>query len=152
MTQFGKTESAHSSSLINFMGTLGLNFSCTSFRYLFPLEVYFTHNFNHSMWMSETPLMAKTLQPYPKQSKISELHELTFQSLFGSLRATICSFSLLYICIPISYCSLPIGICETPKNPDFLRKDKMVISVEIQNFSRSQKTKRTSLLESSCEI
>ena len=45
--------------------------------------------------------MDKTLQPYPKQSKISELHELTFQSIFGSLRATICSWSLLYICSPI---------------------------------------------------
>ena len=44
------------------------------------------------------------------QSKISELHELTFQSVFGSLRATICSWSLLYICIPISYDSIPIGI------------------------------------------
>ena len=41
--------------------------------------------------MSQTLLMAKTLQPYPKQSKISELHEFTFQSVFGSLRATICS-------------------------------------------------------------
>ena len=44
------------------------------------------------------------------------------------------------------------GECETPENPDFLRKDKMVISVEIQNFSRSQKTKQTSPLESSREI
>ena len=42
--------------------------------------------------------------------------------------------------------------CETPENPDFLRKDKMVISVEIRNFSRSQKTKRISPLESSREI
>ena len=56
--------------------------------------------------MSETPLMSKTLQQYPKQSIISELHELTFQSRFGSLRATICSWSLIYICIPISYGSL----------------------------------------------
>ena len=38
------------------------------------------------------------------------------------------------------------------KNPDFLRKDKMVISVKIQNFSRSRMTKRTSPLESSREI
>ena len=44
------------------------------------------------------------------------------------------------------------GECETPENPDFLMKDKMVISVEIRNFSRSQKTKRTSPLESSREI
>ena len=38
------------------------------------------------------------------------------------------------------------------KNPDFLRKEKMVISVKIRNFSRSRMTKRTSLLESSREI
>ena len=44
------------------------------------------------------------------------------------------------------------GECETPKNPDFLRKDKMVISVKIQKFSRSRMTKRTSPLESSREI
>ena len=42
--------------------------------------------------------------------------------------------------------------CETPENPNFLRKDKMVISVKIRNFSRSQMTKRTSSLESSREI
>ena len=42
--------------------------------------------------------------------------------------------------------------CETPENPDFLRKDKMVISVKIRNFSRSRMTKRTSPLESSREI
>ena len=40
--------------------------------------------------------------------------------------------------------------CETPENPDSLRNDKLVNSVKIQNFSRSQMTKRTSLLESSC--
>ena len=44
------------------------------------------------------------------------------------------------------------GECETSENPDFLRKDKMVISVKIQNFSRSRMTKRTSPLESSHEI
>ena len=44
------------------------------------------------------------------------------------------------------------GECETPENPDFLRKDKMVISVKIWNFSRSRMTKRTSPLESSREI
>ena len=44
------------------------------------------------------------------------------------------------------------GECETLKNPDFLRKDKMVISVKIRNFSRSLMTKRTSPLESSREI
>ena len=44
------------------------------------------------------------------------------------------------------------GECETPENPDFLRKDKMVIFVKIQNFSRSRMTKRTSPLESSRKI
>ena len=44
------------------------------------------------------------------------------------------------------------GECETPENPDFLRKDKMVISVKIHNFSRSRMKKRTSPLKSSCEI
>ena len=42
--------------------------------------------------------------------------------------------------------------CETSENPNFLRKDKMIISVKIRNFSRSQMTKRTSPLESSREI
>ena len=42
--------------------------------------------------------------------------------------------------------------CETPENPYFLRKVKMVISVKIWNFSRSRMTKRTSPLESSREI
>ena len=42
--------------------------------------------------------------------------------------------------------------CETPENPNFLRKDKMVISVKIQNFSRSQMMKRTLPLKSSREI
>ena len=44
------------------------------------------------------------------------------------------------------------GECETPKNPDFLRKDKMVILVKIRNFSRSRRMKWTSPLESSREI
>ena len=44
------------------------------------------------------------------------------------------------------------GECETLKNPDFLRKGKMVFSVKILNFSRSRMTKRTSPLESSLEI
>ena len=44
------------------------------------------------------------------------------------------------------------GECETPRNPDFLRNDKMIISVKIRNFSKSQMTKRTSSLESSREI
>ena len=44
------------------------------------------------------------------------------------------------------------GECEIPENPDFLRKNKIVISVKIWNFSRSRMTKRTSPLESSREI
>ena len=44
------------------------------------------------------------------------------------------------------------GECETSRNPDFLRNDKMVISVKIWNFSRSRMKKRTSPLESSREI
>ena len=42
--------------------------------------------------------------------------------------------------------------CETPENPYFLRKGKMVISVKIRYFSRSRMTKRTTPLESSHEI
>ena len=37
-------------------------------------------------------------------------------------------------------------------NSNFLKKDKIVISVKIQNFSRSQMTKQISPLESSHEI
>ena len=44
------------------------------------------------------------------------------------------------------------GECETPENPDFLRKDITVISVKIWNFSRYRMMKRTSPLESSREI
>ena len=44
------------------------------------------------------------------------------------------------------------GECETPENSNFLKKDKIVILVKIQNFSRSWVTKRTSPLESSREI
>ena len=44
------------------------------------------------------------------------------------------------------------GECKTRENSNFLKNGKMVISVKIQNFSRSLITKRTSLLESSCEI
>ena len=44
------------------------------------------------------------------------------------------------------------GGCETPRNLDFLRKDKMVISIKIRNLSISQMMKRTSPLESSREI
>ena len=52
--------------------------------------------------MSETPLMAKILQPYPKQGIISELHELTLQSI--NLGALELQFSLVpfYIFVALS--------------------------------------------------
>ena len=42
--------------------------------------------------------------------------------------------------------------CKTLENSNFLKNDKMVISVKIRNFSISRMTKRTSPLESSREI
>ena len=42
--------------------------------------------------------------------------------------------------------------CKTRENFNFLKNGKMVISVKIQNFSRSRMTKQTSPLESSREI
>ena len=42
--------------------------------------------------------------------------------------------------------------CETPRKFNFLKNGKMVISVIIQNFSRSRMMKQTSPLESSREI
>ena len=47
---------------------------------------------------------------------------------------------------------LRMGECETPENSNFLKNDKIVISIKIQNFSRSLMTKRTLPLESSREI
>ena len=44
------------------------------------------------------------------------------------------------------------GECETPRKSNFLKNSKMVISVKIRNFSRSQMMKQTSLLELSREI
>ena len=44
------------------------------------------------------------------------------------------------------------NLCKTRENSEFLKNGKMVISVKIQNFSRSQITKRTSPLELSHEI
>ena len=44
------------------------------------------------------------------------------------------------------------GECKTRENYNFRKKGKTVISVKIQNFSRSRMTKQTSLLESSREI
>ena len=43
-------------------------------------------------------------------------------------------------------------VCKTRENSNFLKNGKMVISVKIQNFSRSRMTKRISPLESSREI
>ena len=42
--------------------------------------------------------------------------------------------------------------CKTRENSNFLKNGKTVISVKIQNFSRSRMTKRISPLESSREI
>ena len=44
------------------------------------------------------------------------------------------------------------GECETSRKSNFLKNGKMIISVIIRNFSRSQMTKRASPLESSREI
>ena len=44
------------------------------------------------------------------------------------------------------------GECKTWENSNFLKKGKMVISLKIQNFSRSRMTKWTSPLELSREI
>ena len=44
------------------------------------------------------------------------------------------------------------GECKIRENFNFLKKGKMVISVKIQNFSRSRMTKWTSPLKSSREI
>ena len=44
------------------------------------------------------------------------------------------------------------GYCETPRKSNFLKNDKMVISIKIQNFYISRMTKRTSPLESSHKI
>ena len=46
--------------------------------------------------------MAKTPQLHPKQSIPVSYPKLTFKPIFGSLRATICSWFLLNICISSS--------------------------------------------------
>ena len=46
----------------------------------------------------------------------------------------------------------PWARCKIRENSNFLKNGKMVISVKIQNFYRSQMMKRTSPLESSREI
>ena len=54
--------------------------------------------------------------------------------------------------IQVLYLGRAPRTCETSRNPEFLRNDKMVISAKIQNFSRSRMMKRNSPLESSREI
>ena len=44
------------------------------------------------------------------------------------------------------------GECKTPRKSNFSKKGKIVISVKIKNFSRSQMMKRISPLESSHKI
>ena len=44
------------------------------------------------------------------------------------------------------------GECKTRENSNFLKKGKIIISVKIRNFSRSQMTKQISPLESSRKI
>ena len=44
------------------------------------------------------------------------------------------------------------GECETLENSSFLKRGKIVISIKIQNFSRSRMIKWISPLESSHEI
>ena len=48
--------------------------------------------------------------------------------------------------------NISYNLCETSRKSNFLKKGKIVISVKIENFSRSRMTKRTSPLESSREI
>ena len=45
-----------------------------------------------------------------------------------------------------------VGAIKPGKNSIFLKNGKTIISVENRNFSRSRMTKRTSPLNSSCEI
>ena len=54
--------------------------------------------------------MAKTPQLHPKQSIYVSYPKLTFKPMFGSRRATISSWALLYICSFSSYSSLPLHL------------------------------------------
>ena len=47
---------------------------------------------------------------------------------------------------------LSMGECETLRKSNFLKKDKILISVKIKKISKSRMTKQTSLLELSREI
>ena len=66
-------------------------------------------------------------------------------------------FFLLYLHIltpakELFFQGLVCWICKTRENSNFLKRGKTVISIKIQNFSRSLMTKWTSPLESSREI
>ena len=66
--------------------------------------------------------------------------------------------SLFFLSFVLSFLSsyfsplLSCHDCKTLENSNFLKIDKMVISVKIHNFSISRMTKQTSPLESSREI
>ena len=73
---------------------------------------------------------------------------ITIQVLFVLLAIVLFFFSLFFL--PLNKL---IGVSVKPReNPNFLKKGKMVISVKIQNFSRSRMMKRTSPLELSRAI
>ena len=48
--------------------------------------------------------------------------------------------------------AMEITSCKTQEISNFLKNGKMIFWVKIKKISRSQMTKRTSPLESSCEI
>ena len=74
------------------------------------------------------------------------------QKVFDLCRVTY-ACSLMRMCVEFRDEILLRGEeCKTRKNFNFLKQGKTVISVKIQNFSRSRMTKRTSPLESSREI
>ena len=54
----------------------------------------------------------------------------------------------------LGFVTLPAGVTSVKprENPIFSKRDKIVISVKIRNFSRSRMTKRTSPLKSSRKI
>ena len=61
--------------------------------------------------------------------------------------------SYLYLCCThLILMILLTSIVRPEINSNFLKNDKIVLSVRIQNFSRSRMMKRISPLESSCEI
>ena len=54
--------------------------------------------------------------------------------------------------LKIDPCTLNHTKCKTPEKSNFLKNDKMIISLKIQNFSRSRMMKQTSPLEFSHKI